>query len=68
MATYTLQADKRRPHYYRGYELIPAVGGRWIVLAAGLQLGGRIDASGAGDATFDSLETARAYVRELGNR
>ncbi len=54
---------RKQTHYYKGYEIVPAVGGTWIVLAAGLQLGGVVDASGAGNAEFTTLEQARAFVR-----
>jgi hypothetical protein len=39
-------------------EVIEAVDGTWIVLRNGFQVGGNIDASGAGDATYETWSEA----------
>jgi hypothetical protein len=63
----------KRAEYTRGdYRVTPADGfdpitgrytRRWILLYRGFQQGGRIDASGAGDATYRTAAAAAAAAR-----
>lgn len=51
----------------KNYEIIEAVTfesepKQWIVLCNGFQIGGKLDASGAGDLTFSSLKEATNFV------
>ena len=47
----------------RHAEIVTTVDGEYMILVNGFQIGGRIDRSGAGDATFETLEGARTFYR-----
>lgn len=46
-------------------EVVEVVGGRWMVLVNGYQVGGNIDKSGAGDLTFETRKEASEYMFKL---
>jgi hypothetical protein len=45
------------------WRITPAVGGGWILLFRGVQQGGSVDSSGAGDRVYPSPESAAADAR-----
>lgn len=45
------------------WRITPALGGGWILLFRGVQQGGSVDASGAGDRVYPSPKAAAADAR-----
>ncbi len=50
----------------RWAEIVTTVDGDYMVLVNGFQIGGRIDRSGAGDQTFETVGAARAFYQTWG--
>ncbi len=47
------------------WEIVESVGGEWMVLCHGVQVGGDVDRSGAGNLTFACRADAAAYIFEI---
>lgn len=43
--------------------IVPTVDGDYMIIVNGFQIGGQVDRSGAGDATFETIADARAFYQ-----